>query len=333
MSEIFRYFEDHPSLFIVAGTIVSALCAVAGVCIAWYRMKKDRKELQDQVGQLKLDLGQLQERHNNLQQVQAETEDETRKARAELRLAQGHARDKETEFTNELESAKDRAVRMEANEKRTARLIKQMLQLEGRFWEKRIHAGAPRFRPLAERKAAIVSVLNLKGGVGKTTITAHLGAALANRGYRPLLVDIDLQGSLSSMFIPLDKLVERAEESRLLQHFLSQTAQQRGLNLLEFIAPVLDDRAGLVATTDDRKSTRLNSSHSQISYAVFCLKKRSRHRSPSDGSVHAQYPGSGSGVRRRPGGDANAPSRRRGAASAAAAHPAAQPGEVHGTLL
>src|SRR2546428_9829188 len=27
----------------------------------------------------------------------------------------------------------------------------------------------------------------------------------------------------------------------------------------------------------DRKSTRLNSSHDQISYAVFCLKKKKRH--------------------------------------------------------
>src|SRR2546430_11570424 len=27
----------------------------------------------------------------------------------------------------------------------------------------------------------------------------------------------------------------------------------------------------------DRKSTRLNSSHSQISYAVFCLKKKTKH--------------------------------------------------------
>src|SRR2546430_16739133 len=27
----------------------------------------------------------------------------------------------------------------------------------------------------------------------------------------------------------------------------------------------------------DRKSTRLNSSHSQISYAVFCLKKKTQH--------------------------------------------------------
>src|SRR2546430_6042636 len=29
----------------------------------------------------------------------------------------------------------------------------------------------------------------------------------------------------------------------------------------------------------DRKSTRLNSSHSQISYAVFCLKKKTTHTS------------------------------------------------------
>src|SRR5205085_12475693 len=29
-------------------------------------------------------------------------------------------------------------------------------------------------------------------------------------------------------------------------------------------------------TTTDRKSTRLNSSHSQISYAVFCLKKKKK---------------------------------------------------------
>src|SRR5688572_32226319 len=30
----------------------------------------------------------------------------------------------------------------------------------------------------------------------------------------------------------------------------------------------------------DRKSTRLNSSHSQISYAVFCLKKKNTHSPP-----------------------------------------------------
>src|SRR6266853_4096619 len=35
-----------------------------------------------------------------------------------------------------------------------------------------------------------------------------------------------------------------------------------------------EDSGGFVPVRQDRKSTRLNSSHSQISYAVFCLKKK-----------------------------------------------------------
>src|SRR2546430_10398443 len=35
----------------------------------------------------------------------------------------------------------------------------------------------------------------------------------------------------------------------------------------------------------DRKSTRLNSSHSQISYAVFCLKKKNNHATHRFGTV------------------------------------------------
>src|SRR2546430_11182674 len=34
--------------------------------------------------------------------------------------------------------------------------------------------------------------------------------------------------------------------------------------------------AGATSSVRDRKSTRLNSSHSQISYAVFCLKKKKK---------------------------------------------------------
>src|SRR2546430_8769704 len=35
---------------------------------------------------------------------------------------------------------------------------------------------------------------------------------------------------------------------------------------------------GRTCDTLDRKSTRLNSSHSQISYAVFCLKKKKKYK-------------------------------------------------------
>src|SRR2546430_13538652 len=37
------------------------------------------------------------------------------------------------------------------------------------------------------------------------------------------------------------------------------------------------DMRDFAARRTDRKSTRLNSSHSQISYAVFCLKKKKHH--------------------------------------------------------
>src|SRR5438270_6319065 len=37
----------------------------------------------------------------------------------------------------------------------------------------------------------------------------------------------------------------------------------------------------------DRKSTRLNSSHSQISYAVFCLKKKTKTHRPPDSCLVA----------------------------------------------
>lgn len=65
----------------------------------------------------------------------------------------------------------------------------------------------------------VVSVINYKGGVGKTTVTANLGAELANRGMKVLLIDLDPQTSLTFSFYDPDDWRERLRDSRTVKRW------------------------------------------------------------------------------------------------------------------
>src|SRR2546427_5718024 len=65
------------------------------------------------------------------------------------------------------------------------------------------------------------------------------------------------------------------ETGRFVLHLL-RTDQFELIHALGFVSGRTRDK--LAAIPQDRKSTRLNSSHSQISYAVFCLKKKTKQK-------------------------------------------------------
>jgi chromosome partitioning protein len=55
------------------------------------------------------------------------------------------------------------------------------------------------YRP-AGLQAKLVAVANFKGGVGKTSTAAHLAMSAALDGYKVLVIDLDSQGSMTSIF-------------------------------------------------------------------------------------------------------------------------------------
>lgn len=100
---------------------------------------------------------------------------------------------------------------------------------DGKIWTRRVEGPVVPFLPLHARRAAVISLANLKGGVGKTTIAANLGAALAREGLRVLLIDLDHQSSLTNLCL----LTEEKKELQRTKQFIDDVFVNGGdLNAL-----------------------------------------------------------------------------------------------------
>src|SRR5690606_22422845 len=110
------------------------------------------------------------------------------------------------------------------------------------------------------RAEMLASIGHLAAGVVHE-INDPIGYVHANLG--------SLQEYLHSLFALIDAY-ERALRSPDPRAMLAEIDQTRSRLDIDFIARDLPQ----LMTESDRKSTRLNSSHVKISYAVFCLKKK-----------------------------------------------------------
>lgn len=66
-----------------------------------------------------------------------------------------------------------------------------------------------------------ISVMNYKGGVGKTTLTSNISAELAYRGYKVLMIDLDPQSSLTFSFVTPDDWKSHLSMDKTIKNWLT----------------------------------------------------------------------------------------------------------------
>lgn len=79
----------------------------------------------------------------------------------------------------------------------------------------------------------VVAVMNYKGGVGKTTLTANLGAVAASRGLRVLLIDLDPQTNLTFSFFSIDDWQDRFKDTRTIKQWYEGEIPGRDVSLAD----------------------------------------------------------------------------------------------------
>lgn len=78
----------------------------------------------------------------------------------------------------------------------------------------------------------IVSVINYKGGVGKTTVTANLASELSLQGQKVLVVDLDPQANLTFSFITVDDWKNKYSKDKTIKTWFDEFYQRKKVSNL-----------------------------------------------------------------------------------------------------
>jgi cellulose biosynthesis protein BcsQ len=146
---------------------------------------------------------------------------------------------------NELDHEQERHQGTITQFRQINELVTRLQSSDVKLWERDIPSTIPPFVARTQRQVPIVSLLNLKGGVGKTTLTANLGAAFAAMGRRVLLIDLDYQNSLSTRCLSYPDFNSAFSHHRLVEEVLRDDVGQRANRLLQCLSNVVEAQGQL----------------------------------------------------------------------------------------
>jgi cellulose biosynthesis protein BcsQ len=233
MSDLFHFLKEllrtEPEVIaaFIMGVIVAAvfLSSLLYWFFSRYYSRKvketaaDLDQLRAKLKDAKDEVAEAQKKHEREARESAEQQNAWKRQTVEkVRAAKEMAQQREADLKKQLEAwnhkykklyakavkeLKPRIQRLEAVDAQA----RQVEELQGKFWEAPVRVEVPAFRPLTSRRARIIAVTNLKGGVGKTTLTANLAATYAAKGKQVLVVDLDFQASLTGCCLGPDGML------------------------------------------------------------------------------------------------------------------------------